>query len=142
MNVLIIDAHLGTRQAIEAIVRDYCRATEPTIVMAADGSHAMNLIVHGAFDVIITSNQLRCCFGANLLQAINRGENSPLTLLHSTHATGYMLTANNSQEKIDLASHVALFDFARFKVKDLDFSYIKPLLMDANILGAIAPHSK
>jgi DNA-binding NtrC family response regulator len=130
-NVLIVDASRSTLLQIQKIVLQ--EIPDAKIAMAGDGNQALNMIVGGDYNVIITSNQLQHYFGSNLLQAITRGKDSPPTLLHSTHPEGYMDVRNDARDKIDLAVHVEkFFPFATFKIKDRNFSYIPKFLQESS----------
>jgi hypothetical protein len=131
MKVLIADAHQGTREKIREAVLRFNPNSE--ILFGETGDDVMDTITDDDFfDAIIISNQLEGVFGTNLLQAIMFTSQAK-TLFHSTHGVGYVETADGRRGKIDLAKHTKLFDFATFKIKDRDFSYIDEFLFDTQI---------
>jgi DNA-binding LytR/AlgR family response regulator len=128
MKVLIADAHQGTREKIRDAVLLFAPNSE--ILFGETGDDVMDTITDDdLFDVIIISNQLEGVFGTNLLQAIMFTSQAK-TLFHSTHGLGYMEIAAGRGEMIDLAEHAKQFNFATFKIKDRDFSYIAEFLRD------------
>jgi hypothetical protein len=70
--------------------------------------------------------------GANLLQSIWTLGGLP-TLLHSNHPKGYRLDSTDQCAEVDLAECVKGFDFAQFRLKDSDFSYLPEFLLDVKI---------
>lgn len=131
MKVLVVDAHLGTRQKVLDEIIIYAKQTEHSVEvsMASDGNQAYQMIATKTYDGIITSNQLRHNFGSNLLQAIWHNGGAP-TLLHSSEAWGYRDLGNNQLRKIDLAAYVGGFDFARFEVKTEQMDYLRNFWLD------------
>ena len=131
MNILIADANLEIRKRIEEITK--LELPEAKIVLVGDGNQALHRVIANDFDLVIISNQLRRVPGANLLQAIARCRKQPTTLLHSTKSWGYMEVAPGNMQEIDLEKYAALFEFATFKVKDAEFSYLPEFLLDFKI---------